>query len=173
MMDRDPIVNALAKLPNEHLWALGDSIKAMPASLVLGWLGDLVLWERKRRFGEVPGDLPEPSIPPDSIPIGLPLLHILTEPFRAHPGAEEVRANDPPVRDSDGVSGGCAGARRGSSSVTVLGVHALSPAAALAKMSPLLLAKMSPRWRAPTCNNFLPTCCRNRFPQFAEKSASL
>ena len=89
MMDRDPIFNALAKLPNEHLWALGDSIKAMPASLVLGWLGDLVLWERKRRFGEVPGDLPEPSIPPDSIPIGLPLLHILTEPFRAHPGAEE------------------------------------------------------------------------------------
>ena len=90
MMDRDPIVKALANLPNEHLWSLGDSIKAMPASLALGWLGDLVLWERKRRFDEVPGDLPEPSIPPDCTPIALLLLHIFTEPFRAHPRVEEV-----------------------------------------------------------------------------------
>ncbi len=89
-MDRDPIVNALADLPNEHLWALGDSIRAMPASLVLGWLGDLVLWERKRRFGEVPGDLPVPSIPPDCIPIGLLLLHTFSEPFREDSNAQEV-----------------------------------------------------------------------------------
>ena len=74
---------ALADLPNEHLWSLGDSIKAMPASSVLGWLGDLVLWERKRRFGEMPGELPEPSIAPEQLPVAMLLLHTLTEPFRA------------------------------------------------------------------------------------------
>jgi hypothetical protein len=92
MMDRglDLIANALADLPNGHLWALGDSIKAMPASLVLAWPADLVLWERKRRFGEVPGDLPEPSIPPDQIPVALLLLPIFTGPFRADPNGQEV-----------------------------------------------------------------------------------
>ena len=72
------------------VWVLGDSIAAMPASLILGWFGDLVLWERKRRFGEVPGDLPEPNIPPDCIPIAVLLLHIVAGPFRAHPRAQEV-----------------------------------------------------------------------------------
>jgi hypothetical protein len=97
MMDRDlePIANALADLPNKHLRSLGDSVKAMPASLVLAWLADLVLWERKRRFGEVPGDLPEPRIPLDQIPVALLLLHIFAEPFRADPKVQEL---EPPIR---------------------------------------------------------------------------
>ena len=81
---------ALADLPNEHLWSLGDSIKAMPASLVLAWLGDLVLWERKRRFGEVPGEFPDPNFAPDQIPVALLLLHIFAEPFRADPRGNEL-----------------------------------------------------------------------------------
>ena len=86
---------ALANLPNEHLWSLGDSIKAMPASLVLGWLGDIVLWERKRRFGEVPGEFPEPNIPTDQIPVAIVLLHIFAEPFRADGEAGNL---DPLIR---------------------------------------------------------------------------
>ena len=77
--DSVSVAQALADLPNEHLWALGDSIKAMPASLALAWLAELVLWERKRRFGEVPGGLPEPSIPPDQIPVAMLLLQIFAE----------------------------------------------------------------------------------------------
>jgi hypothetical protein len=88
--DSVSVAQALADLPNEHLWALGDAIKAVPASLVLGWLADLVLWERKRRFGEVPGDLPEPAIPPDRIPVARLLLHIFAGPFRADSRAQEV-----------------------------------------------------------------------------------
>lgn len=93
LIDRDPapVVKAVADLPNEHLWALGDSIKAMPASLALAWLADLILWERRRRFGEVPGDLPEPSISPDQIPVALPLLHIFARPFRAGTRTQEVQ----------------------------------------------------------------------------------
>ena len=91
-MDRDPapVVKAVADLPNEHLWALSDAIKAVPVSLVLAWLADLILWERKRRFGEVPGDLPEPAIPPDHLPIALLLLQIFGGPFRADTRTQEV-----------------------------------------------------------------------------------
>ena len=85
-----PIAQALADLPNEHLWSLSDSINAVSASLALAWLADLILWERKRRFGEVPGDLPEPSIPSDQIPVALLLLHIFAGPFRADSKAQEV-----------------------------------------------------------------------------------
>ena len=81
---------ALDDLPNEHLWSLGDSIKAVPASLVLAWLADLVLWERKRRFGEAPGDFPEPRIPPDQLPIAMLLLNIFAEPFRADPKGQAL-----------------------------------------------------------------------------------
>jgi hypothetical protein len=97
MMDRDlePIANALADLPNEHLWSLGGSINAMPASLVLAWFAGLVLWERKRRFGEVPGDLPEPGIPPEQLPIAMLLLNIFAEPFRADAKVQEL---EPPIR---------------------------------------------------------------------------
>jgi len=102
-MDRDPgpVVKALADLPNEHLWALGESIKAVPASLALAWIADLIVWEPRRRFGEVSGDLPEPGITPDQLPITMPLLHIAAGPFRVDHRAKEV---EPMIRVSSAAT---------------------------------------------------------------------
>lgn len=64
----------------------------MSASLVLGWLGDVVLWERRWRFGEVPGAFPEPKIPPDQLPVAMLSLLFVAKPFRFDPRAQGLEA---------------------------------------------------------------------------------